>query len=51
MIVLFSDLSHLNQLDRYGADVKCTSQVLGYCSYIGKKFSYYLFQLEIQSYL
>ena len=30
-------LSHLYQLDRYGVDVKCTSQVLGYCSYIRKK--------------
>ena len=29
--------SHLNQLNRYGVDVKCTSQVLGYCSYIRKK--------------
>ena len=30
-------LSHLNQLDKYGVDVKCTSQVLGYCSYMRKK--------------
>ena len=29
--------SHLNHLDRYGVDVKCTSRVLEYCSYIRKK--------------
>ena len=37
VIVLSVIFSHLNQLDRYGVDVKCTSRVLGYCSYIRKK--------------